>query len=193
MAENTDPRALQTRTKLVAAMRSLVATPGAAIPSVSAIAASAGVARSAFYSHFTGVDDLAEYALESDLEALALTDAPIRTDPSIGSSDATRRAVRLMIQTLLDQRELYSWLFLHSGDGAIQRVRDVIAANVRRNLEATGLGLGVPSAQIEASAAYGAGGFVNTMTAYLRGDIDATPDELADLIVELSPPLYRDR
>lgn len=193
MSENTDPRALQTRAKLVAAMRAMASPESAGLPSVASVAERAGVARSAFYSHFTGLDDLAEYVLETDLRTLAAADEPVRSDPSVSPSAATRRVVQQMVQTLLGHRDLYTWLFLHGGDAALQRVRDVLSDTVRRNVIATGLDRDVTVAEIEVSAAYGAGGFVNTMTAYLRGDIDLPPDELTDLIVELSPPLYRDR
>lgn len=96
-----------------------------------------------------------------------------------------------MVRTLLEHRPIYSWLFLHGGEGLVQRFRDVLGDLTRRNMAATDLDRDLSPAQVEVAVAYAAGGFVNVMTKYFGGVIDMTADELTDAIVDLSPAAYR--
>ncbi|MGP2481205.1 TetR/AcrR family transcriptional regulator, partial [Listeria monocytogenes] len=66
---SSDPRVEATRAKLFDAVRELSAA-GEDI-SVSSVAKAAGVGRATFYTHFSGIDDLALHLQETTFHALA--------------------------------------------------------------------------------------------------------------------------
>jgi AcrR family transcriptional regulator len=172
------------------AMRSIMRDPDTEMPTVAAVAAAAGVARSAFYSHFEGVEDLAMLVLEADLRELAIQDESMRGD-SESAAEATRAVLARMVRALVNHQPIYAWIFLRGGQRPTQHLRDALAENTRRNMTQTGLDAGLSRAQLEVTVAYAAGGFVNTMTKYFEGAIDLPLDELVDVIVQLSPSPYR--
>ena len=95
----TDRRRVQTRRKLTAAARELIAESGVANLRVGEITERADVGRGSFYNHFDSKDDVVAAVVRDSLEELAtavltaVVDAA--DDAAVGASAADRRFLRL--------------------------------------------------------------------------------------------------
>lgn len=69
-----DPRSIRTRTQLLDAYERLLALDGS--PTVAELVREAGVSRSSFYAHFTGIEEVGVAALRSILDAFEPLHAP---------------------------------------------------------------------------------------------------------------------
>lgn len=99
---STDPRVSRTRAALVAAVQSLAEAE--AEVSVSAIVREAGISRASFYSHFSGLDEL---AMSLHREAFTAIADLVRLDKT-GGPDAVRRSQERLVAHFAENRALYS-------------------------------------------------------------------------------------
>lgn len=140
-AESDNPRAIETRRRLIDAVMELAAEleedPGREALTPAAVSRRAGVSASSFHAHYEGVADLALAALRANLQSL---DADYRAraanseDGVLGPHD--RRAVYASIFAKFDRvRGLILAAFGPGGDGRrmIEEYRGIVEAAVRRD------------------------------------------------------------
>jgi AcrR family transcriptional regulator len=110
MTGNTDPRAVRTREKLVAAFHEAVRDREPGAMSVAALARSAGVNRTSFYEHFSSPEDLAVHALSDLFDVVRNADIVMRSQHTVPAAEASRRALRDIVGFVAGQRESYARL-----------------------------------------------------------------------------------
>src|ERR1700683_2209726 len=115
MIGSTDPRAVRTRQKLVAAFHEEIRDCDLGMMSVSFLARAAGVNRTSFYEHFASPEDLAIHALSDLLDVVRNADIVMRSEHSVPAAEASRRALREIVGFVHDRRETYARLL---GPGA---------------------------------------------------------------------------
>jgi AcrR family transcriptional regulator len=94
MADLSDPRAVRSRAALLAVAAELLDDPDAGDPSVTQVAARAGVSRPTFYQHFEDVPSLVAEALRVQLDAVfARTDAAYGHLPGLDFMRCTTAAL----------------------------------------------------------------------------------------------------
>jgi AcrR family transcriptional regulator len=135
MTDNTDVRARRTRAKLVEAFHEVVRDTGLDALSVSALTRAAGVNRTSFYAHFASPEDLAIHALGELLDVVTGTDIALRAGRTTTAEEASRRALREIVDFVWERRASYARLL---GPAAPARVSvaviDAFAAHAARSL-----------------------------------------------------------
>ena len=178
-----DPRTLRTRAAIVSAAQEL-ARERAGEPegeiTVADLAARAAISRNSFYTHFSGIADVAAHLLTERSAALAATLA----DGPPGRAVLARAAVPLL-EHIAAHRVLYAALD-REGAGAMERITAIYREHLRRiAARRPGLPAGL---DLDFVAAYGVGGFLGALGAWLRGDLVCTPAEFAEQVLTQLPP-----
>jgi AcrR family transcriptional regulator len=124
---SSDPRALRTRQKLVAAFQAAVADADPAVMSVASLTRAAGVNRTSFYSHFASPEDLAIHALSDLLDVVRDADIVMRAERSVPAAEASRRALRDIVWFVWERRDSYARVL---GPGAAPRLKHAVAAAI---------------------------------------------------------------
>src|SRR3974390_3166120 len=106
--DSNDPRALRTRQKLVDAFHAAVADADPAAMSVASLTRAAGVNRTSFYSHFASPEDLAIHALSDLFDVVGNADILMRAERSVPAEEASRRALRDIVEVVYDRRDSYA-------------------------------------------------------------------------------------
>ena len=106
--DSSDPRALRTRQKLVDAFHAAVADADPAAMSVASLTRAAGVNRTSFYSHFGSPEDLAIHALSDLFDVVGDADILMRSEHSVPAREASRRALRDIVEFVYDRRDSYA-------------------------------------------------------------------------------------
>lgn len=125
MLDNTDARAVRTRTKLVEAFHEVVRDTDPDEISVSGLTRAAGVNRTSFYAHFASPEDLAVHALGDLLDVVSSTDIILRTEHAVTAEEASRRALREIVDFVWERRASYARLL---GPAAPARVPTAVTA-----------------------------------------------------------------
>src|ERR1700683_1467404 len=110
MIGSTDPRAVRTRQKLVAAFHEEIRDCDLGMMSVSALARAAGVNRTSFYEHFASPEDLAIHALSDLFDVVRNADMALRSEHIVSGTEASRRALREIVSFVGEQRAAYARL-----------------------------------------------------------------------------------
>lgn len=178
-----DPRVGRTRQAIADAVRRLDDS-GESI-SVTAITRAAGISRASFYSHYSGIDDL---ALAISREAFATIEALWKQDDDT-PFEAMRRAQRRLVGHFTRDRGLYAAV------AALPVARDTHLALVRAMAAVIEDALAVhpalpPGLQVEATSRYIAGAAVGLIDAWITGEIDLDEDALVDHLVRLLPSWF---
>jgi len=180
-----DPRAERTRQLIFTATRSLMADPTASV-SVADIVRTAGISRSSFYAHFASLDILAAELLRVQFAQISADGLNLRgDDPSEGRS-AARVGYARLVGHMLENFPLYSSVAeLPLTRSAFDQIVDAYAS---RMLQSVFEGEVVPP-QVDAElvTTYVAGGALTLISAWMRGHIDVSDDELVDQLVTLLP------
>lgn len=180
-----DPRAERTRQLIFTAIRTLIADQSASV-SVPDIVRIAGISRSSFYAHFASLDVLAaEYlrAQFSDLDAAALTEA----GPHLAAGEnAARVGYTRLVAHMVENFPLYaSVLALPLTRSAYDQIVDAYATQM---LESVLVADSVPAdVNAELVTTYVAGGALTLISAWMRGQLDVSDDDLVDQLVALLP------
>jgi AcrR family transcriptional regulator len=183
LRESTDPRVSRTRAAILAAVQSFSDSP--AEMSVSAITREAGISRASFYSHFSGLDEL---ATSLHREAFLAIGELFRLD-QLDGPDALRRSQKRLVAHFAENRALYSAVAVlpASKESHLASVR-AMAAIIEQTLDAhPALPAGLQPA---ATARYIAGAAYGLLDAWVAGDVDLDDDLLADHLVRLLPPWF---
>ena len=136
MADNTDARARRTRAKLVAAFHEVVRDTDPDEISVSALTRAAGVNRTSFYAHFSSPEDLAVHALGDLLDVVSSADIVARSERTLTAEQASRRALREIVDFVWDRRASYARLLGPAAPARLSlAVTDAFADHAARSLE----------------------------------------------------------
>lgn len=135
MADNTDVRAVRTRAKLIEAFHEVVRDTDPDEISVSALTRAAGVNRTSFYAHFSSPEDLAVHALGDLLDVVSSTDIVLRTERALTAEQASRRALREIVDFVWDRRASYARLLGPAAPARLSvAVTDAFATHAARSL-----------------------------------------------------------
>ena len=187
MIDSSDPRAMRTRQKLVAAFHAVVAESDPAAMSVASLARVAGVNRTSFYSHFSSPEDLAIHALGELLEVVGDTDILLRAEHSVSAEEASRRALRDIVQFVWERRDSYARVL---GPGAAPRLLNAVTeAFTERTVTTLSLIQGRPAgADVDLTARFLAGGLLAVLGVWLSGEPSRwSPDEVVEALVQCMP------
>lgn len=187
MVDNTDPRAVRTREKLLAAFHEAVRTQDPARMTVAALARTAGVNRTSFYTHFASPEDLAVHALSELFDLVGNADIVLRARGSLTGAEASRRALTDIVVFVAQRRASYVNLL---GPGAAPTVKKAVTdAYVRRAVEALERNENrPPGVDPVVTAHFLAGGGLGVLGSWLAEDRPRrSPEELVDALVGCLP------
>jgi AcrR family transcriptional regulator len=188
MLASSDPRAVRTRQKLVDAFHAGIAGGDLSSMSVSSLSRAAGINRTSFYSHFASPEDLAIHALSELFDVVGQADIAVRTAHSIPAAEASRRALRDIVDFVHERRESYARVL---GSSAAPRlVQGVTEAFTERTVESLARMPSLPpGADVRVTARFLAGGVLGVIGAWLRaGDGPSrSPEELVEALVQCLP------
>ncbi len=188
LRSSADPRPGRTRQAILGAVHVLAGEEREAI-TVGDIVAQAQISRSAFYTQFAGIDELALSVLSEALDEMMVLDG-LRTDASESSrSDVARMGLSAFVQHVEENRALYaSVLSLPFTYLTYTRFIEALAARVAEAIEAAGLIDDQP--RIRSTSTYVAGGLLAVLHLWLRGELPGTAETLVDELMALHPPAY---
>lgn len=184
---SSDPRALRTRQKLVAAFRAAVADADPAAMSVASLTRAAGVNRTSFYSHFASPEDLAIHALSDLLDVVRDADILMRAERSVPAAEASRRALRDIVWFLWERRDSYARVL---GPGAAPRLKQAVAeAIAERTVPSLEHVEGrPPGTDVQVTARFIAGGLLGAIGAWLGDEQSGmSPDDLVQALTQCLP------
>ena len=187
MTGNTDPRAVRTREKLVAAFHEAVRDREPGAMSVAALARSAGVNRTSFYEHFASPEDLAIHALSELFDVVTNADIALRSEHIVSGTEASRRALRQIVSFVGEQRAAYARLL---GPGAAPQLVGVVAgAFAERTVQAQEvMDVRPPEADPRITAQFLAGGVLSVIGAWLADPEPATSsDQVVEALIQCLP------
>lgn len=185
LRRSKDPRAIRTRQQIVNAVSTLAHDDAATI-GIAEIIAAAGVSRTSFYAHFAGLDELALYIFELAFQRLD-EDSP--EEPTPGSPTEVVGLTSFMgrvVEHYVENRVLYSAVLAASI--SFDLVTDAITLLTTRILSLMKNHLapqGTTPAIVATALASATNGL---LSAWLRGDLDATPKQLTEELTRLLPP-----
>ncbi|MDQ7904802.1 TetR/AcrR family transcriptional regulator [Phytohabitans sp. ZYX-F-186] len=179
-----DPRVARTREAIVKALESLE-TGGTAL-SVSSLAREAGISRSAFYTHFSGLDELALFILSRAFDEIGAADIELRRTQTLSGAQTARRSLTLLTQHLDRHRALYANVFAAPVSARAHLAAiELFAAETRAILPYTDA---APDAvDAEAVTAFVAAGVMGLLGSWLRGDVVMDADRLVDHLMMFIP------
>jgi AcrR family transcriptional regulator len=178
---------VRTRQKLVDAFHAAVAESDPAAMSVASLTRAAGVNRTSFYSHFASPEDLAIHALSELFDVVGDADILMRAGHSVPAEEASRRALREIVQFVYEQRDSYARVL---GPGAaprlLQAVSDAFTERTVASLER--IAARPPGADVRVTARFLAGGVLGVIGAWLNDERSRwSPDELVEALVQCLP------
>jgi AcrR family transcriptional regulator len=182
LRSSTDRRVAATRSRLYDAVREL-ADAGGEI-TVRTVTATADVARATFYTHFSGMDDLALHLQEQAFHDIAVASR----GADAGAIDVTvmERSQRALIAHYAAYRSLYAGVFAVSVPRGVEaRVAELMRVEIVAHIRDSAH----PPAGIdpEIAATYIAHAATGLIASWVLGDIEATEDELAHHLMQLMP------
>jgi AcrR family transcriptional regulator len=187
MIGSTDPRAVRTREKLVAAFHEEIRDCDLGMMSVSALARAARVNRTSFYEHFASPEDLAIHALSDLFDVVRNADMAMRSRHTVPAAEASRRALREIVYFVHERRE--SYLRLLGPGAAPQLVRAVGQAFTERTVQALERMEARPAdADPRVTAQFLAGGMLGVIGAWLADQAGPwSPDQLVEALIQCLP------
>lgn len=187
MIGSTDPRAVRTRQKLVAAFHEEIRNRDLCVMSVSALTRAAGVNRTSFYQHFASPEDLAIHALSDLFDVVRNADIAMRSQHRVPAAEASRRALREIVYFVHERRE--SYLRLLGPGAAPQLVRAVGQAFTERTVQALERMEARPAdADPRVTAQFLAGGVLGVIGAWLADQAGPwSPDQLVEALIQCLP------
>jgi AcrR family transcriptional regulator len=180
-----DPRAARTRQMIFAAVETLMREPTATV-SVTDIVRTAGISRSTFYAHFTGLDVLTTDYLRSQLAEISQSGAELRREKPGSGTRSARIGYRRLIAHMVEHYPLYSSVLeLPPTRTAHNAIVDAYAGQLAQSM----LTLGPVPADVNPHvvANYVAGGALTLIGARMNGQVEASDDELVEQLTALLP------
>jgi AcrR family transcriptional regulator len=181
---SSDPRVARTRQAVLDAVESLAA--GDESITVAAIVRTAGIGRSSFYTHFSGIDELAVTVLSGVFQAIGLEDVELRRHRIVSGAEAARLAQVRLVSHLVQHRALYaSMLALPFTSAVFTQAVDSYATQVQATIAL--LPEIPPGLSPEAVAIYTASGSLGLLAHWIRSDDPVPADALVDQLMSLLP------
>jgi AcrR family transcriptional regulator len=179
-----DPRVARTRQAVLDAVETLAA--GDDPITVAAIVRTAGIGRSSFYTHFSGIDELAVVVLSAAFEAIGAEDVELRRHRVVSGAEAARVAQVRLVGHLVQHRALYaSMLALPFTSSVYTRAVEAYAVQVRATIA---LLPEIPHGlSADAVAIYTASGSLGLLAHWIRSDDPVAADVLVDQLMSLLP------
>ncbi len=180
---SSDPRVVRTRTALTEAVRALTAARSPV--TVAALARHAGISRSAFYTHFASLDELALSLSRAEFAHIADS---YRHDPG-DPQHALRSSQRQLVDHYVTHRGLYSAIAAlpvtkESHLANVRAMAELIADDFRRHPAR-------PSClDPDVAARYTAGAAYGLIDAWLVGDVVLDADDLVEHLFRMLPPWF---
>ncbi len=183
---STDPRAEHTRQMIFAAVRQLISDSDARV-TIPDIVRIAGISRSTFYAHFSSLDDLAVEVLRRQFDEIGELGVEWRRDDMIPGRAAARLGFGRLIAHIVDNFPLY-WSALHTP--LTRSAYDALVENYVGRLMDAVIGIDPVPDDLDAKlvSTYVAGGAMTLISAWMRGEIELSDDELVRQLVDLLPP-----
>jgi AcrR family transcriptional regulator len=181
---SVDPRVTRTRRAILDAVETLAA--GDDTITVAAIVRTAGIGRSSFYTHFSGIDELAVAVLSGVFQAIGAEDVELRRHQIVSGAEAARVAQVRLVGHLVQHRALYasmlalpftSTVYTAAVEGYAAQVRATIALipEIPHGLSA------------DAVAIYTASGSLGLLAHWIRSSAPVSADVLVDQLMALLP------
>jgi len=187
MTENSDPRAVRTREKLIGAFNEAVRDCDPRDMSVSALTRAAGVNRTSFYGHFASPEDLAIHALSELFDVVGDADIVMRSQHTVSGVEASRQALRQIVGFVAQRRASYARLL---GPGAVPRlVRAVTDAFTERTVASLEAMMARPrEADPRVTAQFLACGLLGVIGAWLADEESPwTAEQLVEVLIQCLP------
>lgn len=183
LRSSSDPRVASTRARLAEAVRSL-SDRGVEV-SVRSLTAAAGVSRATFYTHFSGIDDLALHLQEEAFREIAATTRG--DDPALVMDEmAMARTQRALIAHYASFRPLYSAaLNVAVPRGSESRVAELMRVEILAHIRA--IAGPPPGIDPEIAATYIAHAATGVIASWVLGELVATEEEVAEHLTHLMP------
>ncbi|MGP3911469.1 TetR/AcrR family transcriptional regulator [Nonomuraea sp. 10N515B] len=181
-----DPRAQRTRALLLAEFERQLALTGQ-VPTVASLVREAGVSRSAFYCHFTSIEELGIAAVRTALDELGERDTAMRRANDLSGASVTRMTYGAFFAHIAGHRHLYATLVAAAGDGSARdELREALVRQTQQSIEAVP---GRPERlDSRRAAAFVIGGVLAVLSEWLADPDPCSPHELAEAITALMPP-----
>jgi len=182
--QTPDPRAERTRQLIFTAIRTLIADQSASV-SVPDIVRIAGISRSSFYAHFASLDVLAAEYLRAQFTGLGT--GPLgHAEPLAVGENAARVGYTRLVAHMMENFPLYAGvLALPLTRSAYDQIVDAYATQMLTSV------LSADSVPIDVNAelvtTYVAGGALTLISAWMRGQLDVSDDDLVNQLVALLP------
>jgi len=187
---STDPRAARTRAAIFAGVERLMSSRASRV-TVQDVVRSAGISRSSFYLHFSGLEDLALAYLSQQIDIIGEAGIGVRRDDLITGATAARIGYDRLITHVVEHFPLYSAVLESSSShGAFQAAIDTYSRRLLKSV--LSLDVVPSSANAEIAVAYVAGGALTVISSWLRGDLDVDDDDLVQQLVDLLPTWVRE-
>ena len=179
-----DPRVTRTRQAILDSVAELAAGDGPI--TVAAIVRTAGIGRSSFYTHFSGIDELAVHVLRGAFESIGAEDVELRRHQIVSGAEAARVAQVRLVAHLVQHRALYaSMLALPFTSAVFTQAVEGYAAQVRATIA---LLPEIPHGlSADAVAIYTASGSLGLLAHWIRSDEPVSADVLVDQLMSLVP------
>ncbi|WP_345377137.1 TetR/AcrR family transcriptional regulator [Frondihabitans cladoniiphilus] len=185
MRASRDPRAERTRQAILEAVESLDVQM-ADEATVSGIVRAAGISRSSFYTHFSGIDELALTMLARAFDEIGSGDLALRQARGMTGAAAARAALDRLTQHLDEHRGLYVSVF--GLPATSQAFGQAVTLYAEHAMETFALLTGVPAGlDLPTVATYIAGGTLTVLSAWLRSDAPAPREEVVALLFAQLP------
>jgi AcrR family transcriptional regulator len=180
---SSDPRVAATRARLYEAVRSLALTERPI--TVSNVVAEGRVSRATFYTHFSGIDDLALHLQEEAFHDIAAETRELDPSGSTGET-AMSRSQRALIDHYATYRALYAAAFsVAVPRGAESRVAELMKGEILAHIRE----LATPPLGTDAdiAATYIAHAATGVIASWVLGELTASADEIAEHLTQLMP------
>ncbi|WP_168627947.1 TetR/AcrR family transcriptional regulator [Cryobacterium sp. BB307] len=182
-----DPRAQRSRDAIMRVARELSGGPVGEL-TVAHIVSKAGISKSTFYQHFTGLDDVLLLLLEDALGSINYDDLVAR------HGEGNPLAITVLgHRRVIAQFEEHATLFTHvltseelsrARDGIVQLITDLLDRTMRAIPHP-------PDVDIPVAARFVASGFVGVIIDWFQHGRARDPDELAASLAQLTPEWFR--
>lgn len=178
-----DPRTRRSRSALEAALLELIAERELAQISISDVTKRAGVNRSTFYEHYTGLDDLAASACTVHFDELVKS-APLSTSDSVGDVQQARHSLANLFVHVSEHAHLYRTLLGAEGSArVINHLLQRITAGARNRTASTGEhDDDFAEHPHDPAAAFIAGAVLGAVIDWLRRGCPGTPEQMSAAI-----------
>lgn len=183
-----DARSTSTRARLVAAYKT-AAAEGIRHVGVSWLCNASGVARSTFYTHFLGVEDLAAFAVTQSLGRLAVEDLEVRASGTSGAA-AAHDGLEQVVATFTGSRDLLNYSFAQTSRAVVvDSIIDWFASYTRETVERAYADS--TDDRVDLVTSFISAGVVRMIMEWLDAPGGITPEGIVDELMGLLPEALR--